>query len=42
MKCVYDSKIECPEEEQSFEKCRKCSFYLAIIEGAKGCGSIEF
>ncbi|AKG91152.1 hypothetical protein GAH_01560 [Geoglobus ahangari] len=42
VRCIYDSTIECIEGEPEREKCRKCPIYEAVVEGAKGCGSVEF
>ncbi|WP_290902359.1 hypothetical protein [Ferroglobus sp.] len=42
MKCIYDPAVDCIYEDFSEEKCKRCPIYEAIVEGAKGCGSIEF
>ncbi len=44
MKCIYDPGIDCVEGLESVDesKCRSCPIYEAIVEGSKGCGSVEF
>jgi len=42
MKCVYDNTIECIRGRPRRDLCRECEIYKAVVEGAKGCGSVEF